>query len=74
MRLQRFHFKANRKNIGSSKKNGTRDFQNRSPFQRSACFYDTIIGNFERSQYFNFESDFLENEKPFQKTGVLLFS
>ena len=30
----------------------------------------TISGNFERFQYFNFETDFLENENLFQKTGV----
>ena len=28
-----------------------------------------ISGNFERFQYFNFETDFLENENLFQKTG-----
>ena len=50
-------------------KNGTRDFQNSPPFERSACFYVTISGNFERFQYFNFEADFLENEILFQKTG-----
>ena len=27
-------------------------------------------GNFERFQYFNFETNFLENENLFQKTGV----
>ena len=32
----------------------------------------TITGNFERFQYFNFETVFLENENPFQKNGVLL--
>ena len=52
----------------------TRDFQNRPPFERSACFYVTISGNFERFQYFNFETDFLENENLFQKTGVPFFS
>ena len=31
----------------------------------------TIRGSFERFQYFNFETDFLENKKLFQKTGVL---
>ena len=31
----------------------------------------TITGNFERFQYFNFETDFLENENLFQKTGVI---
>ena len=30
----------------------------------------TIRGNFERFQYFDFESDFPENENLFQKTGV----
>ena len=30
----------------------------------------TITGNFERFQYFNSEINFLENENPFQKTGV----
>ena len=29
-------------------KNGTRDFQNSPSFNRSACFYATISGNFER--------------------------
>ena len=50
------------------------DFQNSSPFERSACFYVTINENFERFQYFNFETDFLENENLFQKTGVPFFS
>ena len=31
----------------------------------------TISGNFEYFQYFNFETDFLENENFFQKTGLL---
>ena len=57
---QRFHFKANRKSIYSSKYS-TRDFQNSRPFERSECFYVTISGYFERFQYFNFEIDFLEN-------------
>ena len=46
---RRFHFKANRKSIFSSKK---RDFQNSPPFKRSVCFYVTIAGNFEYFQYF----------------------
>ena len=37
-------------------------------------FFVTIRRNFERFQYFNFETDFLENEKYFQKTGASLFS
>ena len=48
------------------------DFQNSPPFERLACFYVTITGNFERFQYFNFETIFLKNENLFQKTGVPL--
>ena len=39
-----------------------------------ARFYVTISGNFERFEYFNFETDFLENENLSQKTGVPFFS
>ena len=53
---------------------GTRDFQNSPPLERSACFYVTISENFEHFQYFNFETDFLENEIFFQKTGGPYFS
>ena len=49
------------------------DFQNSSPFERSACFYLTINENFERFQYFNFETDFLGKGNFFQKTGVPFF-
>ena len=55
--------------IGSSKKD-TSDFQNSPPFERLTCFYVTISGIFERFQYFNFKTDFLEYENLFQKTGV----
>ena len=34
----------------------------------------TIAGNFERFQYFNFETDFRENENLFQKTSFLVES
>ena len=34
----------------------------------------TIRGNFERFQYFDLETDFLEKENLFQKTGVSLLS
>ena len=47
-------------------KNGSRDFQNRAPFERSTCFYVTVNENFKRFQYFNFETVFLENKKHFQ--------
>ena len=47
----RFHFKAIRKSTCSFK-NGNRDFQNSPPFKRSACFYVTISGYFERCQHF----------------------
>ena len=50
------------------------DFQNSPPFGRLACFYVTISENFESFQYFNFETDFLENEIFFKKTGVPFFS
>ena len=55
--------------IGSSQ-NGTRDFQNSPPFERSACFYVAISESFKRFQYFNFETNFLKNENIFLKTGV----
>ena len=55
-------------------KTGTRNFQNSPPFERSACFYVTISGNFEHFQYSNFETNFLENENLYQKTGERFFS
>ena len=55
-------------------KNCARDIRNSPPFERSACFSVTISGNFEPFQYFDFETDFLENEYLFRKTGVPLFS
>ena len=33
----------------------------------------TITANFECFQYFNFETNFLENENHFEKTGVSYF-
>ena len=54
-------------------KNSTRDFQNSPPFKRPTCFYVTISGNFECFQYFNSETDFLESENFFQKTGANFF-
>ena len=50
------------------------DFQNSPPFERSACFYMTIIKNFKRFQYFNFGTYFLGNKNFFQKTGDPFFS
>ena len=46
-------------------KNGSRYFQNSPRFKRLACFYVTISENFERFQYFNFETEFPENENLF---------
>ena len=46
------------------------DFQNSPQFERSACFYMTVSGNFQRFQYLQFETNFLEIKNPFQKTGV----
>ena len=51
-------------------KSGTRDFQNSPPLEREGCFYVTISVNFEHFQYFNFDTNFLDNEYLFQKTGV----
>ena len=56
--LQRFDFKANRKSIGSSKKQYQRFLS--SPFKRSAYFHMTITGNFERFYYSNYETSFLK--------------
>ena len=39
-----------------------------------ACSYVTISEHFKHYQYFNFETDFLENENFFEKTGVMFFS
>ena len=50
------------------------DFQNSPPFEKSACFNVTISENFKRFQYFNFETDFQQNETLLQKTGVTFFS
>ena len=43
------------------------DFQTSPLFQRSECFYVTISESFKRLWYFNFETDFLENENFFKK-------
>ena len=37
-------------------------------------FYVAVSENFKLFEYFNFETDFLENETLFQKTGVPFFS
>ena len=47
------------------------DIQNIPPLEKSAWFYVTITGNFERFQYFNLETNFMENL--FQKAVVPLF-
>ena len=51
----------------------TRDFQNSPPFDRPACFYVTMTGNFKYFQYFNYETDFLENQNLFQKNWSTVF-
>ena len=48
-------------------KNATRDFQNRPPIKRSAYFYMTITADFERFQYFEFETSFLKNENTLKR-------
>ena len=50
---QRFHFKANRKSIGSTK----------AVLETSGIFYVTITGNYESLQYFNYETNFLKKKK-----------
>ena len=65
-----FHFKINRKSIGSSKN----DFQNSPPFKRSSCFDVTVSKSFRRFQYFNFETNFLKKENLFKKAGVHFFN
>ena len=45
-----------------------------SVFERSACFYVKITGNFERFQFFDFKTNFLKNANSSQKTGILLSS
>ena len=50
-----------------SLKNGTGDFRNSPPFERSACFYVTISENFEHFQYLNFENKFSTKRQLFSK-------
>ena len=59
-------FKTNIKSIDSSK-NRYKGFSNSTSFERSVCFHVTITENFDWFQYFNFETDFLENETFFEK-------
>ena len=40
-------FYSQEKDHGFFLKNGTRDFQNSPPLERSTCFYVTTTGNFE---------------------------
>ena len=60
--------------IGIFNTRDTRDFQNSPSFKRSAGFLLIISESCERFQCFNFETDFLENENLFQKTGLPFFS
>ena len=69
---QSFYFKPTERALVL--KNGSRNFKNSPPFERSACFYVTIGETFKRFQYCNFETNFLENENLFQKTVVPFFS
>ena len=46
--------------IGSLK-NNTTNFWNSPSFKKSACFYMTTTGGFERFQYFNFITNFLKS-------------
>ena len=44
------------------------------PRLRDWYAFVTVSGNFDLFQYFNFETDFLENKKLFQKTVVPFFN
>ena len=46
-------------------KSSTTDFQNSPLFEKLACFYVTINESFKRFQFFNFETNSLENENFF---------
>ena len=70
---QRFHFKASKKSIGS-KKIVLGIFKITLCLRDRHVFFVTIRANFQHFQYFNFETDFLENENLFQKTEVTLLS
>ena len=63
---QRIHFEANRKSTGFLR-NGTRNFLNSPPFERSACFSATICENLERFQYFNLKQIFQKTKTFFRK-------
>ena len=59
--------------IQVSLKNGNMDFQNSCPFKRQAYFLVKITEDFERSQYFNFLTDFLKNKNFFKKKSGTVF-
>ena len=48
-------------------KNGTRDFQNSSPFDRLACFYVTFSGNFKRFKALTLQQIFWKTKTFFKK-------
>ena len=52
---------------------GTRDFQNSSPFERSACFYMKIIENLSIFNTLSLK-EISGKRKRFSKTRVLFFS
>ena len=60
---QRFHFIA-KERTWILLNNGTRDFQNGLPFERSVCVYVTTTECFH---YFTFETNFLKNGNLFKK-------
>ena len=64
------YFKVKKNNIGFSK-SATRDFQNSPPFERLACFYVTVTGDFQRFQYFNTETSFLTMKRFSQKVFLV---
>ena len=50
-----------------------RDFYSKPPFKRSACFYVTITGDFERFQNLSFEIKFTKKLKLFLKNWSSAF-
>ena len=69
-----FYFKANIKSIDSSKKTVPGIFKRALRLRDRRVFMWQSLKIEKHFQYFNFETDFQENENHFQKTGVPFFS
>ena len=60
-------FYSQQKKHDSSKKKGTKDFQNSFPFKRAACFCVAISGNFEQFQYLTLKQTSRKTKTFFKK-------